>query len=182
MGHEVLGKVNDRFKLARRHIKQQREFGGGAAEKPRMHHGRCKGQMPHTFSAHLGLRDFHTALITNDPAVPDAFVFSAVTFPVFSRPKNFFRKQSVFFRLQRPVVNRFGLGHFSVRPTLDIPWRREDQTKTVKFGQVSGHDFFSVFISSETSVLFASSITSLASFTAVSTTPSSFFRLAKIAT
>src|SRR5437763_12587164 len=49
-----------------------------------------------------------------------AFVLAAQTFPVRHRPEDARAEESVALRLERAVVDRFGLRHLAVRPMLDL--------------------------------------------------------------
>ena len=74
--------------------------------------------MSHSFATYFTLGNLNTALVADDPAITDSLVFAAVTFPVLGRSENALVKQSVFFGLQRPVVDRFRFDDFSVTPSL----------------------------------------------------------------
>ena len=75
--------------------------------------------MPHPFAAHLGLSHFHAAAVADDALVFDPLVLAAVALPIFRRAEDFLAEQAFLLRLERPVVDRFRLFHFAVRPGTD---------------------------------------------------------------
>ena len=70
----------------------------------------------HTLTANLGQRDLSTALFANHTTVLHTFVFTAKTFVVFHRPEYGRTKQTITFRLKRPVINGFRFLHLTERP------------------------------------------------------------------
>src|ERR1051326_4730441 len=84
-----------------------------------------EGDVPHAFPPHALLRDFHAAPVADDAFVPDPFVLPAVTFPVAYRAEDFLAEQPILLRTERPVVDRLGLCHFTVRAGKDQIRRRQ---------------------------------------------------------
>ena len=72
-----------------------------------MSHRSGKLNVSHSFSTNLGLYDLHTAFFTDGPTVFHAFVFTAVTFEILHRTKNFCAEQTVSFRFERPIIYSF---------------------------------------------------------------------------
>jgi hypothetical protein len=53
----------------------------------------------HAFTANFGPSDFYAASVTDNTLITNSLIFPTVTFPVFSRSKNAFAKEPVFFWL-----------------------------------------------------------------------------------
>src|SRR5699024_11943295 len=71
---------------------------------------------PHALTAHLGLGDLDTAFLADDTAMLHALVLAAQAFVVLHRPEDAGTEQAVTFRLERAVVDGFGLLDFTERP------------------------------------------------------------------
>src|SRR5688572_8741181 len=71
--------------------------------------------MTHALASYLLLGNFNTAAIADDAFVTNAFIFSAMTFPIFHGTENPLAEQPSHFRLVRSVVDRFRLRYFTVR-------------------------------------------------------------------
>ena len=76
--------------------------------------------MSHTLTADAGLGNLNTASVADNTFVSDFLVFTAVTFPVLGRPENTFTEQAVSFRLQRSVIDGFGLLYLTSGPVPDL--------------------------------------------------------------
>jgi hypothetical protein len=70
----------------------------------------------HAVTAHLGLGNFNATLLANHATVFQALVFTAQAFVVLDGAENFGAKQAVALRLERAVVDGFGLFDFAERP------------------------------------------------------------------
>src|SRR4030095_2031356 len=70
----------------------------------------------HSLAPHPRQGHFHTATIANNAFVFYPLVFSAGTFPISCRTKNAFTEKSAFFRLERPVIDRFRVLNFALAP------------------------------------------------------------------
>src|SRR5260370_1054190 len=66
------------------------------------------------------LRDFDPALVANHAAVLHAFVLAAETFPIRNGSKDAGAKQTIALGFERAVIDRLGLGYFTVRPLTDL--------------------------------------------------------------
>src|SRR5206468_8465365 len=73
----------------------------------------------------LGLSDLHPAAVADHPAVADPLIFAAIALPVLDRSENLLAEKSIPLGLERPVVDRLGLGDFPVRPPPDRLRRSE---------------------------------------------------------
>ena len=58
-------------------------------------HGRGQLDMAHALAAHLGLGDFHAALVADHALVAGALVFAAVALPVLGGAEDAFAEQAV---------------------------------------------------------------------------------------
>ncbi|MNS77278.1 hypothetical protein D3C72_1108570 [compost metagenome] len=76
----------------------------------------------HAFTAYFRTCYFNAAAIADNAFVTHAFVFTAVTFPVFCRTENFLAEEPFFLRLQRTIVNRLRFLNFSAGPRTNFIW------------------------------------------------------------
>ena len=81
-----------------------------------MGYRRCKGDMSHTLAAYAGLRNLYSTAVTYHAFIADLFIFSTVALPVLAWSEDLLAEQTVFFRLQRSVVNGLRLGYLSPGP------------------------------------------------------------------
>jgi len=73
----------------------------------------------HAIAADAGQSHFHATLFANNTAVLQALVLSAQALVVFDRAKNLGTEQTVTLWLERAVVDRFRLFHFTEGPGTD---------------------------------------------------------------
>src|SRR5438552_15188463 len=85
-----------------------------------------------TLATNFCLRDFDAALVADDAAVLHALVLAAETLPVGDRPKDARAEQPVTLGLERAVIDRLGLGHFTVRPLADLFRRSQRDANRLK--------------------------------------------------
>src|SRR5438445_6033966 len=104
-------------------------------EEPDVADRRRERDVYEAFAENFGLRQFDAALVANDSAVLHALVLAAQAFPVGDRPEDLRAEQAVTFRLERPVVDRLGLGHLAVRPGEDLVRRRETDSNRVEIAR-----------------------------------------------
>ena len=97
-----------------------------------MRDGRGKFDVPHALAAHFGAGNFYAALLADDTLITDAFIFTAMAFPVLGRPEDLFAEQTVFFRFLRAVIDGFRLRYFTVRPFPDFLGRCHSDLNGVK--------------------------------------------------
>src|SRR2546421_7383489 len=81
-----------------------------------MRHRHRELDVTHALAPYLGQRDFDAAAIADHAAVADPFVLAAVALPILHRPEDALAEEPIPLRLERPVVDRLGLGHFAPRP------------------------------------------------------------------
>ncbi|MCG3768875.1 MAG: hypothetical protein JW394_0996 [Nitrospira sp.] len=107
------------------HVQQGSDPTRYALQEPDVRHRSRELNVAHALPADLGLNDFDAALVADDAAVLHALILAAITLPILDRAENLRAKQSVFFRLKRPVIDGLRLLHFAVRPRPDF-FRRRD--------------------------------------------------------
>ena len=84
-----------------------------------MRNRRGQLDMAHPFAADLLQRDFHTAFLADDAAIFHALVFAAQAFVILDRAKDTRAEQTVTLRLERTVVDGFGLLDLTIGPRQD---------------------------------------------------------------
>src|SRR4030095_5438315 len=107
--HDVVLVINDALELTGAHVEHEAEPRGHACVEPDVGDGHREFDVTHPFTTHPRERHLNAAPITYHAFVLDPLVFSAGTFPVPRRTENAFAEQASFFRLEGPVVNRFGV-------------------------------------------------------------------------
>ncbi len=97
-----------------------------------MRDGSRQLDVAHALTANLGQRDFHAATVADNAFMLDSLVLSAVTFPIACGSENLFAEQAVFFRLERTIIDGFGLSYFPARPRTDYVRRRNLDRNKIK--------------------------------------------------
>ncbi|CAI8389470.1 MAG: Uncharacterised protein [Hyphomonas sp. TMED17] len=64
--------------------------------------------MAHALPTNFSQRNFDTAFLTDNAAILDPLIFPTKAFIIFDRAKDSGAKQTVAFRLERPIINRLG--------------------------------------------------------------------------
>src|SRR5581483_10067521 len=131
-GHKVEGEVEDALEVSGGDVEKQAHAAGRAFEVPNVAHGRGQFDVAHALAAHLGSCDLDAALIANDALIADALVLAAVALPVLGRTEDALAEQAVLLGLERSIVDRFGLGHFPIRPSSDLLGRRQADANRVE--------------------------------------------------
>ena len=132
--HHIAVEVNDLLHIPQGHVEQDRHIAGDALQIPNVRHGGRQLDEAHAVPAHTALGHLHTAALADDAAVTHPLVLTAVALPVLGRAKDLFAEQAVHFRLERAVVDGFGLGHLAhhltigqrALPPLHHPLRRSE--------------------------------------------------------
>ena len=101
-------------------------------KKPHMAHGSCQGNMSETLPPNLRLSDLNTALVANYAPMLHPFVLTAKALPIGDGPKNFCAKKTVTFWFECAVIDRFWLGHFTMRPRQNLLWRSQANPNRIK--------------------------------------------------
>ena len=131
--HECF-EIQDAFELAQSNVQQVTDAAGQALEEPDV--GARAGQfdMAQALAPHPRQSHFHAAFVANDAAMFHALVLSAQTFPVGDGTENPGAEKSIALRLEGPVVDRFGLGYFTMGPASDLFRRRERDPDGIEVG------------------------------------------------
>ena len=111
--------IEDALDVAQRHVEHQADARRQRLQEPDVRGRRGELDVAHALAAHLGQRHFRAALLADDAAVLHALVLAAQALVVLDRTEDRRAEQAVTFRLERAVVDRFGLLHFAERPRAD---------------------------------------------------------------
>ena len=112
--------VNELFQYFWRHIEDKAHTRWSTSKVPNVGYRSSKFDVTHTFTTNLCFCNFYATLFANNTLVADAFVLTAVAFPVFDRSKNLFAEKTVFFWFLCAVVDSFGFFNFAVGPLTDF--------------------------------------------------------------
>jgi len=85
-----------------------------------MGHRTGQVNMTKTLTAHLTRDDLDTTLFTDDATVLHALVFAAIALIILGRAKNLGTEKTITFRLESPIVDRFGLLNLAERPFTNL--------------------------------------------------------------
>ena len=129
----VAGKVQDFFQGSLANVQDSAHPAGNSLEIPDMGYGSSQFNGAHPIAADLGASNFYTAFVADDPFITDAFVLAAMAFPILGRSKNPFAEQTIPFRFQGSIVDRFRFGYFPVGPRSDLFGRGQADTHRMKF-------------------------------------------------
>ena len=117
---DVACKIEDLFKGALTNVKDGAHAAGNPLEIPDVGDRSSKLNGAHAVTTDFCPRDFDAALVADHTFIADAFVLTAVAFPVLGRAKDAFAEKAVPFWFQRSIVNRFRLRDFAVGPGTDL--------------------------------------------------------------
>ena len=132
LDHHVSLEIQNRFQIAQRDVEQVPDAAGQSLEEPHMRAGRSQLDVAQALAPYFRERHFHAALVADHSAMLHALVLAAQTLPVGYRTENARAKQAITLRLERPVVDGFGLGHFAMRPAPDFFRRGQADADGVK--------------------------------------------------
>src|SRR5688572_4894229 len=113
---DVVRVVDDLLEIAKRQVDEIAHRARQRLEEPDVRDGYGELDVTHALAAYAAQGDFDAATIANDAAIADALVFTAMAFPVLYGTEDALAEQTVFFRLERAVVNGFGLQYLAPRP------------------------------------------------------------------
>ena len=130
--NDIVGEVQDLLEDARADVEDQTHAGRNALEVPDVRYRRCQLDVAHALAADLGLGDLNAALVADLALEADLLVLAAVALPVLGRAKDALAEQAVAFRLERAVVDGFGLFNFTVGPFADQVRGRQTDLDGVK--------------------------------------------------
>ena len=126
--------VENALEIAQRDVEQVADAARQPLEEPHVADRRGQRDVAQALATHLRLRDFHAALVADHAAVLHALVLAAQALPVGDRAEDLRAEQAVAFRLERAVVDRFGLRHLAERPRHDLFGRGERDANRVEVG------------------------------------------------
>src|SRR6185437_1331087 len=86
---------------------------GQGLEEPDVGNGDGELDVAHALAAHLAEGHFDAAPVADHAAIADALVLAAMAFPVLDRTEDALAEQAVLLRLERAIVDGFGLGHLA---------------------------------------------------------------------
>ena len=111
--------VEHLLELGQRDVEDGADPRGQALEEPDVSDGSGEVDVARALAADLGVDDLDAALLAHDPAVLHALVLAAQALVVLDRPEDFRAEQSIFLRLEGPVVDGLGVLHLAVRALAD---------------------------------------------------------------
>ena len=126
--------IEHALQFAERDVEQVADAAGQALEEPDMRAGAGQFDMAQALAAHAGQRHFDAALVADHAAVLHALVLAAQAFPVGDRAEDTGAEQAVALRLEGPVIDRFRLGDFAMRPAPDLFRRGETDSDGIEVG------------------------------------------------
>ena len=118
--YDISSKVQNLLQYLWRDVKDQSHTARNSLKIPDMGNRRCQFNVSHTLSTYAEFRNLNAASIADNTFITNFFIFSTMTFPVFAWSKNLFTEQTVFFRFQCSVVDRFRLFYLSTGPLTDL--------------------------------------------------------------
>src|SRR5439155_3388119 len=86
--HNVGFEIQNGLEITQRNIKKMADAAGQSLKEPHMRAGRGKLDVAEAPAVIFREGDFHTALVTSNPAVLHPLVFAAETLPIRYRAKN----------------------------------------------------------------------------------------------
>ena len=116
--HHVAVEVDDLLNVAQWHVEQDRHVAGDPLQVPDVRHRGRQLDEAHAVAPHPALGDLHAAALADDAAVAHPLVLAAVALPVLRGAEDLLAEQAVHLRLERAVVDGFGLGHLAHHLTI----------------------------------------------------------------
>ena len=133
--HDVGREIQHLLQRAGADLQKGAHAGRDSLEVPDVADRRGQLDMTHALAANLGLGDLDAALVAHNALIARALVFSAVALPVLGGPEDALAEQTVALRLERAVIDGFGLFYLSVRPFADLFGRREMDLNGIEIRQ-----------------------------------------------
>src|SRR3954452_14402328 len=119
--HDVAGVIDHPLQVAQRDVDQVPHRAGESLEEPDVRHGHAELDVAHALPADLAERHLDAAAVADHAAIADPLVLPAVALPVLDRAEDPFAEETVLLRLERPIVDRFRLGHLTPGPPGALP-------------------------------------------------------------
>ena len=111
--------VQHALDFAQRHVEHEADARRQRLQEPDVRGRARELDVAHALTAHLGLRDFHAALLADHAAMLEALVLAAQALVVLHGSEDLGAEQAVAFRLERAVVDGLRLLDLAVRPGAD---------------------------------------------------------------
>ena len=111
---DVILKVEHPLEITQRVVEQHADPARQRLQEPDMRNRRRQFDMAHPLAANRLKRDFNTALLADNAAILHALVLAAQTLVILDRAKDPGAEQTITFRLECPVVDRFRLLDLSI--------------------------------------------------------------------
>lgn len=92
---------------------------GKGLEVPDVGYRYAERNMPHTLSPNGLLRHLDAASVTDNAFVANALVFTTMALPILHGPKDLLAKETIFFWLERTVIDGLGLENLPKRTFQD---------------------------------------------------------------
>src|SRR6185503_6199995 len=113
---DVIRIVDHALEIAQRHVEQIPHRRRQRLEEPDVRDRHRELDVAHALAPDLGQRHFDAATVADHAAIADALVLAAMALPVLDGTEDALAEQAVLFGLERPVVDRLGLGDLAPRP------------------------------------------------------------------
>ncbi len=126
--------IKHALQFTQRDVEQVADAAGQPFEEPDVRAGAGELDMAEALAAHARQRHFDAALVANHAAVLHALVLAAQALPVGDGTEDPGAEQAVALRLEGPVVDRFRLGDFAMRPAPDFFRRGETDPDGIEVG------------------------------------------------
>ena len=92
---------------------------GKGLEIPDVGYRNAERNMSHALSTDGLLRHLDAASVTDNAFVANPLVFTTMAFPIFHGPKDLLAEETIFFWLERTVIDGLGLENLPVRTFQD---------------------------------------------------------------
>ena len=125
VGHHIGGEVDDLFEVLRRHVEEVTEAARDTLEVPNVSYRSGELDVTHALTTDGLTSDLDTASLARDALEANTLVLATGALPVLGRTKDLLTEETVFFRLQRAVVDGLRLLHLTARPRTNLFVRRE---------------------------------------------------------
>src|SRR5262245_24603052 len=119
-GDDRRREVENLLELTRCDVEQVADPARNALEEPDVRDRSGQVDVAHPLAADLLAGHLDAAALADDALVADALVLAAVALPVLRRTEDALAEESVTLRLERAVVDRFGLRYLAGRPIADL--------------------------------------------------------------
>src|SRR5215216_6781630 len=143
-GDHVRRKVDDLLQVLRGDVQQVAQARRDTLEIPDVRHRSSEFDVTHPLTAYLGPGHLDTTPLTDDALEAHPLVLTAVALPVPRGAEDLLAEQAITLWLERPVVDRLRLLHFTMRPLANLVGRGQADTDLVEEVHVE-HSFAFLF-------------------------------------